>query len=134
MAKMCLYPDIKTVLMADIGIRNYTNFIHVYTLSHLKEKKKEENSGNEKNKIKKQVLPYSFLLLFAFPQTPRLVLSPGGFLWVRQLYREHRRERADELSIQPGDRDDTRWFYDVCSCWISHDDPALPPGHQHYAF
>lgn len=81
-----------------------------------------------------KVLPFSFLLLFAFPQTPRLVLSPGGFLWIRQLYREHRRERADELSIQPGDRDDTRWFYDVCSCWISHDDPALPPGHQHYAF
>lgn len=25
MAEMCLYPDIKTVLMADIGIRNYKN-------------------------------------------------------------------------------------------------------------
>lgn len=54
--KMCLYPDIKTVLIADIGVRNYKNVIHVYTLSHLKEKKKE-NSGNE-NKNKKQVLPY----------------------------------------------------------------------------
>lgn len=40
--KMCLYPDIKTVLRADIGIRNYKNVIHVYTLSQ----------------IKKQVLPY----------------------------------------------------------------------------
>lgn len=57
----------RLVLMADIDIRNYKDFIHVYTLSHLKEKKKE-NSRNEENKIKKQVLPYSFLLLFAFPK------------------------------------------------------------------
>lgn len=47
---MCLYPDIKTVLMADIGIRNYTNCIHVYTLSHLKEKKKKKTQ--EMRKIK----------------------------------------------------------------------------------
>lgn len=40
----------RLVLMADIDIRNYKDFIHVYTLSHLKEEKKKKTQ--EMKKIK----------------------------------------------------------------------------------
>lgn len=60
---------------------------------------------------------------------PPPLSEPGRFLWVRQLHREHRWQRADELPIQPCDGDDPRWLHDVRRCRIPHDDPALPSGH-----
>lgn len=58
----------------------------------------------------------------------------GWIFWLRELHWKHSGQRADELPIQPGDRDDPRGFYDVCGLWIPYDDLALPPGHKHYAF
>lgn len=78
--------------------------------------------------MKKKIMSPQSLFFFC------LLCAPGGLLWLRQLHRQHRGQRADELSIKPGDGDDPRWVYDVCGCWISHDDPALPAGHQHHAF
>lgn len=64
---------------------------------------------------------------------PLFSSPPGGLLRLRQLHGEHRRQRAHELSIQPGDRNDPGGLHDVCGRWIPHDDPAMPPGHQHHA-
>lgn len=77
--------------------------------------------------------------LFCFPPNPVFgslppLSEPGGVLWLRQFHGEHCRQRADELPVQPGDRDDPRGLYDVCGRRLPHDDPALPPGHQHHAF
>lgn len=60
--------------------------------------------------------------------------EPGGFLWLRQLHWRDRGQRADELPFQPGDGDDPRGLHDVGGGGLPHDDPALPPSHQHHAF
>lgn len=73
---------------------------------------------------------FNKLIVFAAPPSP----EPGGFLWLRQLHWRNRGQRADELPLQPGDGDDPRGLHDVGGGWLPHDDPALPPSHQHHAF
>lgn len=65
--------------------------------------------------------------------SPTLLPPPGGLLWLRELHRGHRWQRAHELPFQRGDGDDPGGIHDVRGRGVPHDDPAVQTGSEHPA-
>ena len=65
--------------------------------------------------------------------SPAVGPPAGGLLWLRELHRGHRGQRAHAFPLQPGDRDDPCGLHDVRGRGLPHDDPALQTGLEHSA-